>query len=441
LGFALVLTTNGPDVCLPTVPPTAPPPAPPNTLCDPSAHPSGISRIDVSGDSNVGTATVGLGPVHAALLPPNGSQAFIANKLEDTISSYATSNAATVTTISLPAGSAPAYVHTTQTDTVYIANSGNTMLGNGTVSVISSSRNVVTKTIEVGKTPIALAETPDGKKLYVVNQGDNSVSVVTTVDENVAVTLPIGSNPTWAAARNDNRFVYVLNSGDGTISVIDTISDQVLASPVPVPNANFAFYDKNLNHIYLTTSDRKVLTLDVSSDSPAVLPTLDLGSVVGTPCPSTCVLDSVTTLPASTPNGSRVYVASHSVNPTACTDSSDTPPCITTNIFVLKAPSNSLQTTITTLHKIFVNGAVTSTRPDVPVVPYCDTLQVRRYVASSGDSSKVYVANCDAGGTDIIRTSDNTFVLNLPAPVSSLPPMFGQTFPPPQRPTFVLPGR
>src|SRR5437762_179046 len=46
------------------------------------------TRIDVSGDTNVGVATVGLGPVHAALLP-NGSRIYVANSLEDTISSYA----------------------------------------------------------------------------------------------------------------------------------------------------------------------------------------------------------------------------------------------------------------------------------------------------------------------------------------------------------------
>jgi hypothetical protein len=133
------------------------------------------------------------------------------------------------------------------------------------------------------------------------------------------------------------------------------------------------------------------------------------------------------------------------MNPTVCSHvdgvADDTPPCVTTNVFVLQAATNNLLKTITMLHNVFVNGAVAGSKTDFQTVPYCDTLSTRRYITPSGDSSRVFVANCDAGGTDIVRTSDNTFVLNLPAPVSSLPPIGNQTFPPPQRPTFVLSGR
>jgi hypothetical protein len=43
------------------------------------------------------------------------------------------------------------------------------------------------------------------------------------------------------------------------------------------------------------------------------------------------------------------------------------------------------------------------------------------FVAAAADSSRVYVGNCDAGNTTIIRTSDNTEVLNMPAPLSDFP--------------------
>src|SRR5262249_34133389 len=81
--FELVLTANGPEVC--------PIPGAPTAPCDPQPHPGGSSRIDVSGDTNVGTATTGLGPVHAVLLPPNGNTAFVANFLDNTVTSYSTS--------------------------------------------------------------------------------------------------------------------------------------------------------------------------------------------------------------------------------------------------------------------------------------------------------------------------------------------------------------
>src|ERR1041385_184097 len=66
LHFALVLTANGPEACVPF---SSPPVFPSGEPCDPSLHPGASSRIDVSADSNVGTATVGLNPVHAVTLP------------------------------------------------------------------------------------------------------------------------------------------------------------------------------------------------------------------------------------------------------------------------------------------------------------------------------------------------------------------------------------
>src|ERR1041384_15083 len=57
LHFALVLTANGPQDCVPlSNPPVFPGPG--AEPCDPAIHPGASSRIDVSGDSNVGTAIV-----------------------------------------------------------------------------------------------------------------------------------------------------------------------------------------------------------------------------------------------------------------------------------------------------------------------------------------------------------------------------------------------
>src|SRR5713226_3853292 len=93
-------------------------------LSDNGTHdPGASSRLDVSGDTNIGVAQLGLGPAHAALAP-SGSRVYIANSLEDSVSSYAPSNARSVTTTSLPVGSNPVFVHSTETATMYVANFG-----------------------------------------------------------------------------------------------------------------------------------------------------------------------------------------------------------------------------------------------------------------------------------------------------------------------------
>src|SRR5207245_9200336 len=142
-------------------------------------------QIDVSGDSNIGTAKVGLGPVHAAVQPSGTAHVFVANSLDDTVASFSpappcsvlpcsVTGLGSVVFTSLPTGSVPVFVHTTENSTVYVANSGA-----NTVAAVSITSNVVTNIIPVGTNPVALAETPDAKKLYAVNQGDSSVPALT----------------------------------------------------------------------------------------------------------------------------------------------------------------------------------------------------------------------------------------------------------------------
>jgi YVTN family beta-propeller protein len=448
LHFALVLTANGPEACVPL---SNPPVFPGGEPCDPSIHPGASSRIDVSGDSNVGTATVGMGPVHAAVLP-NSDAAYVANLSDNTVSFY---NSAVLgpatTTITLPPGTNPVFVETKEAGTVYVAGMGNGTTGQ-TVSAISTGQNVITRTLTasdgIGSNPVAMVETSNGKKLYVVNKGDGTVSAINTIDKTVGAVIATGPNPIWAVARADDSRVYVLNQGSGpnsTVSVIDTVTDVVLAN-ITVGVANYMAYDKAFNRLYLTIpATSQVAVLDVSSDPPVVLPAVDLSSAC---LPGVCKLNSVTTLPGGTNNQSKegtVYVSSYTINAATCTQLAgapmDSPPCITTQISVIGTPNNTLQKTITPLHTVFVNSVSLGTKSDVPVVPFCDTVRFRRHIAAAADASRVFVANCDGGGIDIIKTDDDSFVLNLPAPVSSGPALPGQTFPPPQNPIFMLPGR
>jgi YVTN family beta-propeller protein len=450
LHFALVLTANGPETC---VVDSDPPTLPGGGACDKSIHVGSSSRIDVSGDTNVGSALVGLNPVHAVTLPGSDT-AYVANLADNTITAYSSiSPGPATTTITLPPGTNPVFVETKESGTVYAAGIGNGSTTGPTVSVIAVAQNTVTRTLTtsdgIGNNPTAMVETGDGKKLYVVNRGSDTVTAITTVDKSNTV-IAVGSNPIWAVVRADNARVYILNQSDSTVSTIDTLSDAVVGT-TPVGAANYMAYDNTLNRVYLTVPGTSHLNvLDVAADPPAVLPDIDLS----TACPpGTCKLDAVTTLPGGSNTASRkgtIYVSSHIINETTCTQlagaPADIPPCITTQVSVITAPNNVVEKTIIPLHTVFVNSQAVGTKSDVPVVPFCDEnslapvhARFRRHIAASRDATRVFIANCDAGGTDIIRTSDDTFVLNLPAPTSAAPALPGQDFPPPQNPVFVLP--
>src|SRR5947207_6829519 len=288
--LALICTSCG-DTFRPVATPISPPPPDPSSFhyalvisSNGPSNPGSSTRIDVSGDTNVGVAKLGLGPVHAALLP-NAARVYVANSLENSISSYSPTDVTSVTTVSLPASAIPVFVHSTQTDTMYVANGDVTPGNAGTVAAISTASNVIATTIPVGINPVVLTETPDAKKLYVVNQGSDSVTSINTIDKTVNATLPTGTLAVWAVARSDSARVYVLNQGSGSVSSIDT-SSEAFSNVAIGTGGNFMLYDKGRNRLYVTNPVAHTLSiLDAAPDPPALLATIDLTAGVTPACP------------------------------------------------------------------------------------------------------------------------------------------------------------
>jgi YVTN family beta-propeller protein len=416
-----------------------------NGVCPPglnqSCGPGASSRIDVSGDTNAGAAQVGLNPVHAALLP-NGSIVFVANQMEDNVSFYSPGNVAPVAGVSLPAGSAPVFLTAADNISVYVANSGNS-----TVSDISTASGAVVRTISVGPTPVALAELPNAQKIYVANLGtgispvNGLVQAINAVDGSVnPITNSTWNSPVWVVARNDNARVYALDQGTGVVSAIDTSADAVVGTAIVQPGANFLLYDSNLSRLYITNPVAKSLTvLNASSDALNVIGSVSFAAS-SVACPNGCTPLSV----AALPDGSRVYVASYQTA-ALCTQPTDAPPCVSSQVTVINAPNVSVTKTIP------VTLATSSgTKPDTPELATCDAARFRISAAAAADSTRVYMSYCDAGATAVIRTTPDTspgsqsgedyLVNSLIAPVSASQPLAPGLQPPPQNPVFVIAG-
>ena|SRR5674476_136016 len=86
----------------------------------------------------------------------------------------------------------------------YVANSGAADPDN-TVSVVDTATNVVTATVKVGTTPVAIAVSSDGAKAYVANFGSNNVSVINTTTNTVTSAVPVGSQPEGVAISPDKN--------------------------------------------------------------------------------------------------------------------------------------------------------------------------------------------------------------------------------------------
>lgn len=479
--FLIVICVACGDTFRPVAVPITPPPPNPaashfvlvingNGVGATNQNPGSSTRIDVSGDTNVGVARLGPGPVHAALLP-NSNTVYVVNRLENTVSSFVPTTISPVTTTSLPPGSDPVFVHTTENATVYVANSGT-----NAVAAISTTNNVVTNLITLGAqdtsgvihsfTPNTLAETPDGKKVYAVgsdssgvgwvisiNSLDKSLNEATTGQAIPNVTTHIDANinaPVWAVARADSARVYVLNSGSGTVSVIDTATDAVLGSVSVGGPANcigqpqmcgFMLYDKARTRLYVTNpASTKVVVLDASTDALMPLPAVE----VTTPSKA-CVGGSVPQpRPASIavlPDGSRAYVASYQLCIDPVTQKSTS---ISAGVTVFSTTGNTITTTID-LGSVDVDIADPTGCDPNPNAPLrIPPARFRLSVVAAADGTKVYVSGCDGfgnppaltnppldlGSTAIIRTTPDrstgspadSLVLNLPAPASGFLP-------------------
>jgi YVTN family beta-propeller protein len=290
-----------------------------------------------------------------------------------------------------------------------------------------------------------MAETPDGLKLYVANQGNNTVSSLNSVDLSPnTVTGFTGVTPVWVVARGDSQKVYVLTQGDGKLVTIDTATDIATTPDCSVTptlcvgaGANFIFYDPNLNRLYVTNpvtqmvyvfSDTGGLLNGVVSDIPNQLAAIPFipGSV---PCKlAGCSPVSVTALL----DGSRFYVASYQsyLPPAACPDATVPGACIVpgltvfdANTFTVKYPN--APTLVLLGSAPFATGQYAvppapscATTPLYPVLYSPTTTRFRVFTAAAEDSSRVYVSMCDAGAIAIVNATDG----NTNNPGSGLPP-------------------
>jgi DNA-binding beta-propeller fold protein YncE len=94
----------------------------------------------------------------------------------------------------------------------------------GAVAVVDTRTWKVVGEVGAGARPTRVALQPDGKYLWVVNEGEGGEGGVTAIDaasHQVAAVLKTGAAAHEVAFSEDNKFAYVGNRADGTLSVID----------------------------------------------------------------------------------------------------------------------------------------------------------------------------------------------------------------------------
>lgn len=324
------------------------------------------TEVNATGDTNVGNFPVDGGPVHANFYSGTSTRVYVANKASDSVSYFSPLLlGSTVSSISLPSGSAPTFVRSLDGANVYVAESGTNKMG-----VIDVASGVLGREIPVGVTPVALQETPDTAWVYVANRGSGTVSAYSTAIRAVTVTIPVGTSPVWIEAKADSKTVYVLNQGSGTVSVIDVASNSVVGTLAVGASPRMMSLDARNGRLYVVnTGSNTVSVFNTDTQVPTLLATVTVGAGPA----------AVTALT----NGSRFYVAN-----AGCSDPVAMTGCTGNTVTVVNAQSFAVSKTVT----------VGST----PI-----------WLDSSPEDTKVVIANRDSDNINNIRTLDDTVVATI----------------------------
>ncbi len=402
--------------------------------------------IDVAGDTEQSQRNIGLVPIHAVQQTAN--QVIVADQSvpgsnQDSLTrlTFSGTSISSVTTISMPTGSAPNFVATTEGGQVYVSMPG---YAPPSVAVMDTVRGTMVHTIPVGLAPVAIAETPDAKKVFVANYGDSTVDGFNTQDQSQRTITGSFNAPLWLAARNDSQRLYVLN-GNGVISTIDTSTtpgpDTVIDTSISVPGASYFWYDVILNRLYIPASGA-LTVVDVSQSTPTTLATIPIATIspgvrsATDPCASTSTGPLHVIAATSLPDATRAYVGSYYI------DSADN---VCPQVTVINATNLTFKTNIA------IPGFPNAANPANPTyyVPVCATTRdqvgptgggFRMMMAAGGDSTRAYLSTCDGGNVNIIRTTTDTYELNIPAPYSARSPIPPSVENPPQNPVFMIAG-
>lgn len=88
--------------------------------------------------------------------------------------------------------------------------------------VVEPATGRVLREIRVGLRPHGVAVGPNGDRLFVTNRLSDSVTVIDARDGRVWSEIPVASEPHGLAADAQGRMIFVANTGDDSISVIDS---------------------------------------------------------------------------------------------------------------------------------------------------------------------------------------------------------------------------
>ncbi len=396
----------------------------PDPINNPGVVVPSVGVINTQGNNLVATIPAGVNPV-ALAVTPDKSKLYVANQGDGTISAFNTADRSTRAITGSLTNPPIWLVARTDNQRVYVLEQTTGILASiDTTSTAGPDTLTEFPAISVpGATTMTYDPNlnrlyiPGGQQMAIVDISQSSPQVLATIAIPPFALLPTGSSApataAAAAALPDGSRAYVA-------------SYALLTSQLSIPSISGD--GTTATYAYSLTAGHDLtpgVTVTVTDTAAGFDGTFLVGAIVtGTAaCPGTCFqAPNTTTLAATSVSGTGTG----------------------TNIFpqvtVVQVTSNTIKTTVS------IPGFPDATNPSTqyyapvcaPPTPYRATF--RFMIAAGGDSSRAYLSSCDGGNVNLIDTSNDTYIENLPAPVGTRPPIPPNPLNPPQNPVFLFAG-
>jgi len=276
------------------------------------------------------------------------------------------------------------------------------------ITIISTITNTVVGTIpNGGVSPVGVAVSLDGKRVYTSNVHDNTVSVIDAANRKVITKIPVAVSPNGIAISPDGTRLYVASLGPvadkpGTLSIINTATNKVIQTLSVGIKSQGVAVSPDGQKVYISNNGGSSISIMDATDQ---FVTANIG---------------VCAYPfgiVANPNGASIYVTNESSNSISVINSYNNK--VTTTIII----NNSFPYGITTSvdgKKLYVidqrNSAlmVYDTDKDtllkkIPV----GFLPVA--VSSTPDGREIFVTNSDSNTVTIIDGATDNVITEIPA--------------------------
>ncbi len=416
-------------VTLPTYPPD--PTQPQNIV------PS-VGVVSTVSNSLVNTVQVGNNPV-AVAVTPDKSKLYVANLADGTISAFNTNPTDRLPTPRPPITgtlkSAPIWlVARTDSQRVYVLEQTS-----GVLASIDTTSTAGPDTLTEWPISVPLAATmtydPNLNRLYIPGGTQLAIVDVSQSAPQLIQSISIPQVPGVPAV--DAIAVAVAALPDGSRAYVASVPQAAQPSQVNISavqgDGTTATYAYTLTGGHDLTPGLTMAVSGIAPPNDGLDGTFVVSSVSNSVAGTTC----------DEPKAMCTFQAANStiVSQTAVTGvASSTIDNLFPQVTVVNATSNTIKTTIGIpgFPDATVVGSPYYAAVCVPPATFRATF--RFMMAAGGDSSRVYLSSCDGGSVDIIETANETYIENLPAPISASPPIPPNSYNPPQNPVFLFAG-